>query len=181
MAAVDVAGLAVFHVIGEQRRQLASPSTTHTSCAMREARLAAPNARARRCTWLGMSCTSVPPIATFSTCMPRQIARKGMPLGDRGARQRDLERVAAGLGGLERGVRRLAVQRRVDVAAAGQHQAVDARQDLLGRLRRRAPPRSARRRRGARTRRSRPSAGSGRSQSEACVSVLHSRRNGNAH
>ncbi len=57
-----------------------------------------------------------------------------MPLDDRGARERDLEVVAAGLGRLERGVRRLAVQLRIDVAAAGQHQAVDAREDLFGRL-----------------------------------------------
>ena len=59
------------------------------------------------------------------------MARKGNPAGDRGARQLDLEGVAAGFGGLERGVLFLAVQLRIHVAAAGEHQPVDPRQDVL--------------------------------------------------
>ena len=55
-----------------------------------------------------------------------------MPARDRGARQRDLEVVAAGLGGLERACAAPRRTARIDVAAAGQHQAVDAREDLLG-------------------------------------------------
>ena len=51
---------------------------------------------------LGMSCTSVPPAATFSTCAPRQIASTGRSGIDRAARQVDLELVAAGLGILDR-------------------------------------------------------------------------------
>ena len=61
--------------------------------------------------------------------------QEGDTAGHRGARKRDLEVVAAILGRLERGVRHFAVKRRIDVAAPGQHQSVDAREDLLGRFR----------------------------------------------
>ena len=65
--------------------------------------------------------------------MPRQIARIGTFALERGAGQRDLERIAARLRACERRVRRLAVERRIDVAAAGEHEAVDAREDVFGR------------------------------------------------
>ena len=73
------------------------------------------------------------------------------------------------------GVRRLAVERRIDVAAAGQQQAVDARQDVRRASRRRRRPRSARRRRGGPTPRSRTSAGSGRSRSGAWCAASYIR------
>ena len=105
-----------------------------------------------------------------------------MPLGDRGARQRDLEVVAAGLGRLKRGVRRLAVQLRIDVAAAGQHQAVDAGEDVLGRLA--AGDDFDRLAAGAadgfEVVRHPAVLGDG-NQGHGALSVLHSRRYGNAH
>ena len=44
-----------------------------------EARLGEPSDASAPVTSDGMSWTSVPPIATLSTCMPRQIASSGMP------------------------------------------------------------------------------------------------------
>ena len=83
-------------------------------------------------TSVGMSWISVPPIATFSTCMPRQIASTGTVGLDRGLGQRDLEGVAAGLGRFEGGMRRLAVERRIHVAAAGQHDAARRAATIVG-------------------------------------------------
>ncbi len=114
--------------------------------------------------------------------MPRQMARRGSPAGDRGARQLDLEGVAAGFGGLERGVRRLAVQVRIDVAAAGQHQRRRRAPGCARPFRSRGRLRPVRRRRDGSIPRSRTCAGSGRWRSGAwCLSVLHPRRYGNAH
>ena len=75
----------------------------------------------------GMSCTSVPPQATFSTWTPRQIAKIGSSRCARRGNQRDLELVAARLDFDDRRMRRFAVARRRDVVAAGEQQPVDAR------------------------------------------------------
>jgi hypothetical protein len=45
-----------------------------------------------------MSCTSVPPQATFSTWTPRQIAKIGTPRSARRLHQSDLELVRGRLG-----------------------------------------------------------------------------------
>ena len=94
-----------------------------------------------RCWW------SVPPNATFMTCMPRQIASVGSAEPVRGEQQVDLELVAVGfdaVGVLHRRV--AAVARRVDVAAA--HQA-PARRTAPG------SPRGRSSRRGSRSGRAR--------------------------
>ena len=78
----------------------------------------------------GMSWTSVPPAATLSTCAPRQIARSGRSACHRAAGQVDLELIAPRLRVLDRRVPLLAVERGIDVAAAGQQQPVDLRQAL---------------------------------------------------
>ena len=85
------------------------PRLIHTSCAMALFGIAtwcvtAPGIDA------GMSWTSVPPHATFSTCMPRQIARIGTSRVDGRRHERHLVLVAAGLRRDERLVRRLAEQ-----------------------------------------------------------------------
>ena len=75
---------------------------------------------------LGMSWISVPPSATFSTCRPRQMASTGRSAASARRTSVDLEGVAAGFGDVVGRVRRLAVERRIDVVAAGQQQPVDA-------------------------------------------------------
>ena len=79
----------------------------------------------------GMSCTSVPPHATFSTWMPRQIARIGSCARARRADQRDLELVAPGSASTTAGCAASPYRAGVDVVAAGQQQAVDAGQRLV--------------------------------------------------
>ncbi len=73
----------------------------------------------------------MPPQATFSTWMPRQMARIGRSRLRASLHQRDLELVALRRHFDDRGMRRLAVARRRDVVAAGEHQAVDAVERLL--------------------------------------------------
>ena len=78
---------------------------TQTSCASVERRRAAGRpacARARRAARVGMSCTSVPPRATFSTWMPRQIAKHRQVGVERAPDQLDLVLVAARLRRVER-------------------------------------------------------------------------------
>ena len=53
------------------------PFDTQTSCAIAK-RGSGSECSSAPVTSLGMSWTSVPPIATLSTCMPRQIARNGI-------------------------------------------------------------------------------------------------------
>ena len=128
MAAVHLARVGVAQPLAHQPRQqrvLLEPDLVRERVRLvRRHRQAV--RRARRCTCDGMSCTSVPPQATFSTWMPRQIARIGRSRAARGRDERDLELVARRLGVDDRRVRRLAVARRRDVVAAGQQQAVDA-------------------------------------------------------
>ena len=87
--------------------------------------------RLRRWSWWprcsGRSCTSVPPRATFITCMPRQMPRNGMSrsIARVASASSNSSRSGAALVGL--GVRLLAVGGRVDVAPAGQDQAVEQR------------------------------------------------------
>ena len=64
--------------------------------------------------------------------MPRQIASSGRLGGRSPPHERHLERIAAWLGRGERRVRGLAVQLRVDVAAAGQDQRVEAVECRVG-------------------------------------------------
>ena len=73
-----------------------------------------------------------PPSATFRICMPRQIPSIGRSRTERRPRQRELDPVAKLVAGLVRGVRGLAVGRRLEVAAAGQQQPVD---EVEGQLR----------------------------------------------
>ena len=155
--AVDVAGLAVFHVIGEQRRQLRSLRDPHF---VRDvmARLAAPSGRARRSPGWGCPGSACRPSRRSAPACRGRSPGAGMPACDRGARQLDLERVAAGFGGLERGVRRLAVQLRIDVAAAGQHQRRRRAPGCARASRRRRRLRPVRRRRGGPIPGSRPCA-----------------------
>ncbi len=70
---------------------------THTSCAMAKRGSGMEWVRAPT-TSVGMSWISVPPIATFSTCMPRQMASIGTFGLDGGLGQGDFEGVAAVLG-----------------------------------------------------------------------------------
>ena len=126
MTAVDMAGLAVFHVIGQQRRQLRALGDPHF---MRDVRSAARGTEwsSAPVIWLGMSWTSVPPIATFSTCMPRQIARNGMPLAT-AARDSAISNSSRPVfRGLERAVRllrrRAAGRRRRRPSASGRRRA----------------------------------------------------------
>ena len=58
------------------------------------------------------------------------MAKIGKAGSDGGADQRDFVLVAAGLRGVKRFVRRLAVERRIDVSAAGEQQAVNACDDI---------------------------------------------------
>ena len=99
-----------------QRSASSVPGVTSTSWAIALARRSRMRDRDAAGTWLGMSCTSVPPSATFSTCMPRQIARSGRSRAMRRRDQRDLEVVAAGFGdrseGRVRAPRRRARDRR---------------------------------------------------------------------
>ena len=92
-----------------------------------------------------------------ANCQHRQVG------GERGPHQRDLEGVAAGLGGRRSSGGPGAVERRVDVAAAGQQHAVHP-SDHGVRAHRRGSARRLRRRRGGSTRRSRPSGGTARSR-----------------
>ena len=78
----------------------------------------------------GMSCTSVPPQATFSTCMPRQIAKIGRSRARAAAISAISNSSRPGSTSTDGRMRRLAVARRRDVVAAGQQQAVDAGQRL---------------------------------------------------
>jgi hypothetical protein len=72
----------------------------------------------------GMSCTSVPPQATFSTWTPRQIAKIGTPRSRAAFTSRSRTRRGQARP-RDRGVRLLAVDRRRDVVAAGEHQPVE--------------------------------------------------------
>ena len=76
----------------------------------------------------GMSCTSVPPPATFRIWMPRQIANIGQIEAPRGGNQADLELVARRIHFDDAWMGRFAISRRRDVVAACQQQALDARQ-----------------------------------------------------
>ena len=67
---------------------------------------------------------SVPPSATLSTCAPRQMPSTGSPRFSAPASSANSQLVAVVAGFVGLGVRRLAVARRVDVLAAGDHQAV---------------------------------------------------------
>ena len=90
----------------------------------------------RRWSWWprcsGRSCTSVPPRATFITCMPRQMPRNGM--------SRSIARVASASSKWSRSGRLssvsgcgvLAVGDGVDVAPAGQDQAVEQVEHAVG-------------------------------------------------
>ena len=77
---------------------------------------------------VGRSWKSVPPRATFSACMPRQMHRTGRPFALRGRDERELEDVDLLLGRPELLVRFGAVDRWVQVGAAGQHEPVEAGQ-----------------------------------------------------
>ena len=78
-----------------------------------------------------MSCTSVPPHATFSTWMPRQIAKIGRLRARAAAISAISNSSRPGSASIDRRVRRFAVARRRDIVAAGQHQPVDAGERLL--------------------------------------------------
>ena len=73
----------------------------------------------------GMSCSSVPPHATFITWRPRQMASIGR-CASTAARTSAISCASRpGSAGVIRRVRLLAEQRRIDVAAAGQQDAVE--------------------------------------------------------
>ena len=85
----------------------ANPCRPRPRAPARTAGAAAPPGCARSAPAIcdGMSCTSVPPQATFRTWTPRQIAKIGRSRCARRGDQRDLELVAPRLRFLDRGVR----------------------------------------------------------------------------
>ena len=89
----------------------------------------------RRCSpWpkcSGRCWRSVPPRATLISCIPRQIPSTGSSRSIARVHERDLERVALGHRVDRLGVRLLAVERGIDVGAAGEHEPVDQIQHLL--------------------------------------------------
>ena len=81
--------------------------------------------RARRADSLAMSCTSVPPSATLSTWMPRQIANSGTVVVDAPGCVSPISSASrAGETSSTVGCARLAEARGLDVAAAREQQAV---------------------------------------------------------
>ena len=73
-----------------------------------------------------MSCVSVPPAATLTTCSPRHTASSGVVACEGKLRKRKLERVARGVRFVRLRMPRVAVVGGVDVAAAGKEHAVEA-------------------------------------------------------
>src|SRR5437764_4256855 len=69
--------------------------------------------------------TRSPPSAMFTSCMPADAEDGKIPVGERGARERQLEAVALGRDAVVRLVANAAVVRRIDVAAAREDEGRD--------------------------------------------------------
>ena len=81
-----------------------------------------------------MSWIRVPPAATFSTCIPRQIAKKRHIAVERAPGKIDLELIATRLGVVDGRMALLLVEHRVHVPSAGEEHAADFADDRTGTL-----------------------------------------------
>ncbi len=102
----------------------ACPSRTRPGgrCGRRSRRC---GARARRGRCVPMSCSSVPPKATFISCRPRQMPSTGLPRSAKAASSARLVVVADAIAAPLRLQRRLAIARRRDVGAAFEDERVE--------------------------------------------------------
>ncbi len=74
----------------------------------------------------------MPPIATLSTCTPRQIASVGVPLRTAACASAMSNASTSALHAVGVGMSLGSVARRIDVGAADQHQPVEAPDDVVG-------------------------------------------------